>query len=118
MKQVGGARRGLALWLAQRASAAVMALYLPLFALYAWRSGGTGHAAWRGLFEPLPARLATLLFCAALLVHAWIGLRDIAIDYLHCRRCLGLRVALYFAFGVLYLACLVWAADILWSMAP
>lgn len=115
MKSVGGARRGLAPWLAQRASAVVMALYLPLFGLYAWHSGGTGYAAWRGLFAPLPAKAATLLFCAALLGHAWIGLREIAIDYLHG---LGLRLALYFAAGVLYLACLVWAADILWQVAP
>ena len=112
MRTVGGAHRGLGIWLAQRASAVVMALYLPLFGLYAGIAGGPGYMAWRALFEPLPAKLATLLFWAALLGHAWIGLREIVIDYVHL---LGLRLALYFAFAVLYLGGLVWAADIVWG---
>ena len=51
---------------------------------------------------------------AALLAHAWLGLREVFIDYVHR---LGLRLALYFGFGVLYLACLIWAVDILWVVA-
>lgn len=117
MRNVGGAHRGLTIWLVQRASALIMAFYLPLFGAYAWLAGGAGYEAWRGLFAPLPVRLATLLFWAALLGHAWIGMREIVIDYVHCPRCLGLRLALHFAFAVLYLACLVWAADILWTLA-
>ena len=117
MRPVGGAHRGLGIWLAQRAGAVVMAIYLPLFALYAWLAGGPGYEAWRGLFAPLPAKLATLLFFIALLSHAWIGMREIVIDYVHCPRCLGLRLALHFSFAVLYLGCLVWVADILWRVA-
>lgn len=118
MRNVGGAHRGLTIWLVQRAGALVMALYLPLFGLYAWWCGDPGYQGWHGLFESLPAKVATLLFFAALLSHAWIGMREIVIDYVHCPRCLGPRLALHFAFGVLYLACLVWAADILWGLAP
>ncbi len=116
MRNVGGARRGLNIWLVQRAGALVMALYLPLFGLYAWALGGAGYEAWHGLFAPLAVKVATLLFFAALLSHAWIGMREIVIDYVHCPRCLGLRLALHFSFAVLYLACLVWAADILWTV--
>ncbi|MFA5083360.1 MAG: succinate dehydrogenase, hydrophobic membrane anchor protein [Hydrogenophilaceae bacterium] len=117
MRTVGGARRGLTIWLVQRAGAVVMAAYLPLFALYAWLAGSADYAGWRGLFEPLAAKVTTLLFFAALLSHAWIGMREIVIDYVHCPRCLGLRLALHFSFAVLYLACLVWTADILWTLA-
>jgi succinate dehydrogenase / fumarate reductase membrane anchor subunit len=117
MRNVGGAHRGLTIWLVQRAGAVVMALYLPLFALYAWMAGGAGYDAWCGLFAPLPAKLATLLFWAALLSHAWIGMREIVIDYVHCPRCLGPRLVLHFLFAVLYLGCLVWVADILWTLA-
>ena len=74
------------------------------------------YAAWRGLFEALAMKVATFLFVAAMLAHAWIGLREIFIDYLHCARCTLLRLSLYFAFAVLYLACLVWTVDILWSV--
>lgn len=117
MRTVGGAHRGLTIWLVQRAGAVVMAAYLPLFGLYAWAAGGSGYEAWRALFAPLPAKVATLLFCAALLSHAWIGMREIVIDYVHCPRCLGPRLLLHFAFAVLYLGCLVWVADILWTLA-
>ncbi len=117
MRNVGGARRGLTIWLVQRAGSVVMAVYLPLFALYAWLAGGQGFYAWRDLFAPLPAKLATLLFFAALLSHAWIGMREIVIDYVHCQRCLGARLLLHFLFAVLYLGCLIWAADILWTLA-
>jgi succinate dehydrogenase / fumarate reductase, membrane anchor subunit len=117
VKAVGGARRGLTVWMLQRAGALVMALYLPLFALYAWLAGGVGYEAWRGLFVPLPAKLATLLFFAALLSHAWIGMREIVIDYVHCPRCLGWRLILHLGFAVLYLGGLFWVADILWVLA-
>jgi succinate dehydrogenase / fumarate reductase membrane anchor subunit len=115
MKTVGGAHRGLGIWLLQRASAVVMVLYLPIFLVYALASGSLDYAGWQALFNSLAARVATLLFVAALLLHAWIGMREVVIDYVHCRRCLLARLILYFGFGVLYLACLIWTADILWG---
>lgn len=117
MKTVGGAHRGLGIWLLQRASAVVMALYLPLFLVYALTHGPLDYAGWLALFSPLAVKVASMLFVAALLLHAWIGMREVVIDYVHCRRCLLPRLVLYFGFGMLYLACFIWAADILWSVA-
>ena len=116
MRQVAGAHRGLDMWLAQRASAVYMAVFLPLFLVYALCLPSLDYAGWRTLFLPLGVKVAVLLFVAAMLAHAWIGLREIFIDYVHCARCTLPRLSLYFAFAVLYLACLVWAADILWSV--
>ncbi|MDD5389229.1 MAG: succinate dehydrogenase, hydrophobic membrane anchor protein [Gallionellaceae bacterium] len=116
MRTVAGARRGLDMWLAQRASAVYMAVFLPVFLFCALTAPGQGYAGWHALFLPLGMKVAALLFVVALLPHAWIGLREIFIDYLHCARCALLRLSLYFAFAVLYLACLVWAVDILWSV--
>ncbi len=113
MRRTGGARRGLDMWLTQRASAAYMALFIPLFIVLAWNAAPLDYPAWRGLFAPLPMKLGTLLFVVCLLVHAWIGLREIFIDYVHV---LPLRLALYFAFWTAYAACLVWTVDILWSV--
>lgn len=117
MRGVGGARRGLDIWLLQRASAVVMLLYPPLFVVHALLHGSPGYAGWRALFLPLGAKVASLLFVAALLLHAWIGMREVVIDYLHCRRCLLPRLLFYLGFGVSYLACLLWTADILWGVA-
>ena len=116
MRKVGGAHRGLDMWLAQRAGAIYMALFLPFFLIRALAAPSLDYAGWYALFLPLGMKVAALLFVAALLSHAWIGLREIFIDYLHCARCVLLRLSLYFAVAALYLACLVWAADILWSV--
>lgn len=113
MRNVGGAHRGLNMWLVQRASAVFMAVFLPVFLIYAAAAGPMDHAVWRGLFAPVLVKVASLLFVAALLLHTWIGLREIFIDYLHP---MAIRLPLLFLFAALYLGCLVWAADILWSI--
>lgn len=113
MRRVGGARRGLDLWLMQRASALYLALFLPAFLIYALASSPLDYFAWTALFRPLAAKLALLLALGALLLHAWIGLREVFIDYVHP---LVPRLGLYFAFATLYLACLAWGVDILWSV--
>lgn len=113
MPHVAGAHRGLDIWLIQRASALVLAIGLPAFLIYAASQPVLDYAAWRSLFVPLPAKVGGLLCILAILAHAWIGLREIFIDYVYH---LGLRLMLYFAFGVLYLGCLIWAVDILWGV--
>jgi succinate dehydrogenase / fumarate reductase membrane anchor subunit len=113
MRNVGGAHGGLTIWLLQRTSAVLMALLLPLFLLRLVLSGPLDFNAWHALFLPLTAKIAVLLFVAAMLLHAWIGLREVLIDYVHP---LALRLALYLVFAALYLGSLLWAADILWSV--
>lgn len=113
MRHVGGSHRGLDMWLLQRASAVYMAAFLVVFLILFLASGPMDFTAWRGLFAPTAMKVGTLVFVAALLVHAWIGLREIFIDYVHF---LVLRLALYLALGTLYLGCLVWSVDILWSV--
>lgn len=102
------------MWLMQRASAVYMALFIPLFIVLAAGASPLDYAAWRTLFVPLYMKLGILIFVLCLLVHAWIGLREIFIDYVHF---LALRLALYFATWTAYAACLVWAVDILWSVS-
>lgn len=116
MKAVGGARRGLDMWLVQRASALYMAAFIVFFALRVARLPALDFASWHALFVPGSMKVGVLLFVAATLLHAWIGMREIVIDYLHCRRCLGARLAVYFTLAVFYLGCLVWTAGFLWSV--
>ena len=87
MRLAARARRGTEIWLLQRASALLMAVCLPLLLAYVLLQGPHDYWTWRALFAPLPAKLAVLLFVAALLVHGWIGLREILIDYLNPLPC-------------------------------
>ena len=53
-----------------------------------------------------------MLFFMALLYHAWVGMRDILMDYI---RATGLRLALQSAVALVLLFYLVWSAAILWA---
>ena len=112
MKAVTGAHTGTSTWLLQRATAVVMALAVSLLA---WRlavAAPLDYATWRALFAPLWMRLVMLLFTLALALHAWIGMRDILMDYVHHT---GVRLALTLAVIVTLAACVLWMAAILWG---
>jgi len=108
---VGGA---LSAWLAQRVSALLMAIYSLFFPAWLALHWPLNFAVWHQLFAPLPMRIATLLFVAALALHAWVGMRDIFMDYVQP---LGLRLALHIAALLWLLACVVWAGAILWKLS-
>ncbi len=107
-----GAHYGLGDWLLQRLTAVVMGAYtLAALALLLWKAPGA-HAEWKAFFSGTFFRLFTMLFFAALLYHAWVGMRDILMDYV---RAAGARLALQFAVAVVLVADLFWAASILWG---
>ena len=109
-----GAHYGAGSWLLQRVTAVVMALYtVVLLAMLAWQAPAS-HAEWRALFAGGFFRLLTMLFAGALLYHAWVGMRDILMDYV---KHAGLRLALEAAVAITLLGYLVWAASILWGGA-
>ncbi len=78
---VTGAHYGLKDWLVQRVSALVMAVYLVLFVGAMLVCSPGNYEEWRAVFAPQWMRLATLLFFLSLFWHAWIGMRDILMDY-------------------------------------
>ena len=107
-----GAHYGLSDWLLQRLTAVVMAIYT-VVALVAiiWCAPAT-YADWRAMFAGTFFRAFTMLFLIALLYHAWVGMRDILMDYIHPT---GLRLALQSAVAVVLLLYVIWSASILWS---
>jgi succinate dehydrogenase / fumarate reductase membrane anchor subunit len=110
---VVGAHYGLRDWLVQRATAVVLAVYLIALALYIVSARPIDYDVWAGIFVPMGMKIATLIAFVALAYHAWIGMRDIWMDYV---RPAGVRMVLQLA-TILWLAgCLVWAAQILWRV--
>jgi succinate dehydrogenase / fumarate reductase, membrane anchor subunit len=108
---VVGAHYGLRDWLAQRISAVIMAVYTLLLVVVFLKSTPLTYAAWKDLFAQGWMRVATLLFAASLAWHAWVGVRDILMDYVKPD---GLRLALQVV-TLLTLAVYVgWAVQILW----
>ena len=110
---VSGAHYGLKEWLAQRVTAVVMALYTLFMIGYLLWQPTLDFPAWQGLFHSLPLRLASLLFVFSLLLHAWVGMRDIFMDYVHPTL---IRLALHVAVILALVVYAVWAVQILWSV--
>lgn len=111
---VSGAHYGLKEWLIQRFTALIMLIYT--VALLGWlvMQRPVDYEIWRALFSAAWVRYFTLLFALSLFLHAWIGVRDILMDYVRSTR---LRLPLQVATIVALLIYAMWAVNILWSIA-
>jgi succinate dehydrogenase / fumarate reductase membrane anchor subunit len=76
-------------------------------------AGELGYDQWAGLFAPAWMKVLTLIAILALVYHAWIGMRDVWMDYV---RPTGIRLGLYFLTILWLVFCAIWAAQILWSV--
>ena len=110
---VTGAHYGLRDWLAQRVTALVIAAYAVLFVGILLVCAPSTHEDWRAVFAPQWMRLASFVFFVSLFWHAWIGMRDIVMDYV---KPVSVRLGLQVAIVLLLVAYMAWAAQILWSI--
>ena len=108
---VVGAHYGLRDWLAQRITAVIIAAYSVIVAGIVLINTPLTFAVWRDLFAQGWMRVATLLFAASLAWHAWVGVRDILMDYIKHD---GLRLALQVLTVLLLAGYVSWAIEILW----
>jgi succinate dehydrogenase membrane anchor subunit len=70
------------------------------------------YALWQALFANGAFRVATLLFWLALLWHAWVGMRDIWMDYL---KPTALRLTFETLTALTLFAYAAWLIDLLWG---
>ncbi|MEW5943402.1 MAG: succinate dehydrogenase, hydrophobic membrane anchor protein [Pseudomonadota bacterium] len=110
---VVGAHYGLRDWLMQRVTAVVMALYAIFMLGFLLTHPPLQFADWQALFSRQWMRLASLLFFFALYLHAWVGVRDILMDYVHGTL---LRLALQLAAILALIAYAAWSVQILWGL--
>ena len=108
---VVGAHYGLRDWLAQRITAAIMAVYSVILVVVLMTATPISHAVWKDLFAQGWMRVATLLFGVSLAWHMWVGVRDILMDYVKPD---GLRLALQVMTLLTIAAYLGWTIQILW----
>lgn len=78
-------------FVAQRLSALVLLAYLAAAALRLAIGPPATFAQWQAWSARPLAAAALLLLAAAMLLHAWVGIRDVVLDYVHP---LALRLAL------------------------
>ncbi|MSQ49196.1 MAG: succinate dehydrogenase, hydrophobic membrane anchor protein [Betaproteobacteria bacterium] len=109
---VTGAHYGLRDWLAQRITALIMAIYSVIVVVVLISAKPMTYGVWRELFTQGWMRVATLLFIASLSWHAWVGVRDILMDYI---KPAGLRLALEVLVLLTIAAYVGWTIQILWG---
>lgn len=111
-REVIGAHYGLRDWLAQRVTAVVMLVYTLLFLSVLVALPALDYAHWKALWSVDIMRYATIVFLACLYYHAWVGVRNIFMDYI---KDAGVRLALHVV-AILALAWYAaWSLQILWG---
>ena len=99
------AAQGLRAWLLQRFTALYLAAYLLVMAGSLLAIGSPTYSQWRELFQLPLASVATAIFAIAVFLHAWVGVRDVLIDYVHA---VWLRLSLLALTALVLLASLLW----------
>jgi len=110
---VVGAHYGLRDWLSQRITAVLMALFTLLLLLQLIFGGKLGYDRWAGIFSQQWMKLLAFVTIVSLALHAWVGMRDIWMDYI---KPVGLRLLLQVATIVWLVGCAGWAVQVLWRL--
>lgn len=92
---------GLMAWLAQRATAVYLAIFSTYLMIHFTFDPPVDHAALLAWVNNPIVLVSLLLFIPVVLVHAFIGIRDVMIDYIHI---LTLRMLLNIFFTFTFIA--------------
>jgi succinate dehydrogenase / fumarate reductase membrane anchor subunit len=110
---VVGAHYGVKDWLAQRVTAIVMAVFTVVLLVSFLTGQNFTYEGWAGLFARQWFKLFALVTFLGLFYHAWVGIRDIWMDYV---KNAGVRLILMLATIFWLVACAAWTVQILWSV--
>ena len=110
---VVGAHYGLRDWLAQRVTAVLMALFTGALLVQVLMPGALGYDRWAAIFSQQWMKVLTFVTILSLTYHAWVGVRDIWMDYI---KPVGIRLALQVFSIVWLLGCAGWAIQVLWRL--
>jgi succinate dehydrogenase / fumarate reductase membrane anchor subunit len=107
---VVGAHYGLKEWMIQRITAIVMVVFTIVLLIAYIVNGNPSYDGWAGLFANQLMKLLALL---SLFYHAWIGVRDIWMDYV---KPVGIRLTLQVLTVLWLVGCAAYAIQILWKV--
>jgi succinate dehydrogenase / fumarate reductase membrane anchor subunit len=111
-KTIAGSHSGTGWWLAQRISALILLLAGAGLLLGFLSAYPFNYAAWHSAFQQTFIKLLVWLVVASLCLHAWIGLRDVLMDYV---KPTAIRLTVNVLITLTLILCVVWATAILWG---
>jgi succinate dehydrogenase / fumarate reductase membrane anchor subunit len=110
---VVGAHYGLKDWLAQRITAIIMAVYTVILLVKFFMASDFSYQGWASIFSEQWFKLVTFVMLMSLFYHAWVGVRDIWMDYV---KPVSVRLFLQVATLLWLVGCAGWAVQILWRV--
>lgn len=110
-RKLTGAHYGLRDWIMQRATAVLMLIYTVALIVFLLALPGD-YAAWQALFGQTWVKVFTQISFIALFLHAWVGIRDLWMDYI---KPFGLRLFLQVATIVWLAGCMVYSVKVIWG---
>ena len=110
-RKLTGAHYGLHDWIMQRATAVLMLIYTVALIVFLLALPGD-YAAWQAFFGQTWVKVFTQISFIALFLHAWVGIRDLWMDYI---KPFGLRLFLQVATFVWLAGCMVYSVKVIWG---
>jgi len=109
---VTGAHYGLRDWLIQRVTAVLMSIYILVLSIYLLLQPLVDYDVWTALYSNQVVRTFTLLFLLCLFYHAWVGVRDIVMDYV---KHAVIRLFIHVLVILTLIVYVIWSVIILWG---
>ncbi len=110
---VVGAHYGMRDWLSQRITAVLMALFTIVLLAQVLFGGPLDYYRWSSIFASQWMKVLTFVVIVSLAWHAWVGVRDILMDYV---KPVGPRLVLQVATIVWLVGNAGWAVQVLWRL--
>ena len=110
---VVGAHYGMRDWLSQRITAVLMALFTIILLAQVLFGSPLGYDRWAAIFSAQWMKVLSFVVFVCLGWHAWVGVRDILMDYI---KPVALRLVLQVATIVWLVGCMGWAIQVLWRL--
>ena len=101
---------GLRDWLLQRLTAIYLALFLGYLLLHFLIKPQHNFQEWQDWLTHPAMVIATALFILAVLVHGWVGMRDVVLDYV---RSIRLRISILSLIALILIGWGIWAFRLL-----
>ena len=111
---ITGANYGFGSWLQQRITAVIMLAFVIVFLIFVFAMAlnvNSSISSWQNLFNYTVFKLFVQIFFIALAVHAWVGIRDIWMDYIQCN---AIKLTLHTLTILWLLGSLIYSVKVIW----
>ncbi len=110
---MNGTLSGARAWVVQRLSALYMLGFLVYLLIHFATSAPQSYEVWKAWVAHPGIGVAALLFFVGLLLHTWVGVRDVILDYVHP---LAARSALLALLAISQIAVGAWVVTIMFEL--